>query len=522
VNLGRLGALFLLPVLAWGGTVRGRITDGARGLAGVRVYPDRLPRVRSAAAVPVALTDSEGGFSLELDPADEVLAVEKSGWQRDLVPLTELDEPVALHRASEFRVEKALVVRLDFSDEQARLSDDALRALLFGRQPGLASAANYVYEVSKGSLELEEGAILHFTNPIHARPRGDEKRDAMAEWVLGELKGQDLRDFDRVDNRTGAPRPDGKPDHLWIIAPGFARNATTEPVDLSASSFLLPLPWKPLHRWGLVFFAEETPLGNIVHELFHAMGEHRVDDLYLDCDHPMTAGTWDLMDAGQYRGWDYTPPKDGPWQEAVGYSPSHPGGWVRSELWYRGRFKATVKTLKLQGREWGGWMDPLARATWDFPQRLVVPDPRAKGCFWDLEVRRPWGFERGRVGNRWGPGFEGLVVSYVDPSRLSDDEPQGAVRVIDAHPGSVEPPMPRFPCGRWELDDAAFNVGRGENPKGSDGPGCGGIGFHATRGRRRSRHHRGWSRGGFGSPRRRRRTDHAGRAPQGPDRKSVV
>lgn len=470
MSLGRLWPILLVPALAWAGPVQGRITDGSKGIPGVRVYPDRLRRVRPIPQVPVVFTDAEGRFAIEVEPSDRVLAVEKSGWQRDLVPLAELDQPLVLHGAPEHRVETALVVRLDFPDERGRLSDDELRSLLFGRQPGLASAANFVYEVSKGSLELEEGAILHLTDPTHPRPRSDEQQGEISEWVLGQLKGVDLKDFDHIDNRTGAQKPDGKPDHLWIIPPGLARNATTDPAHLSANSYLLPLPWKRTRRWGVVFFAEETPLGNIVHELFHAMGEHRVDDLYLDCDHPMTAGIWDLMDTGQYRGWDRVPPKDGPWQEDVGYSPSHPGGWVRSELWYRGRFKATVRTLKLAGRSWVGWLDPLARATGDFPQRLVVPDSRKKGSFWNLELRRPWGFDQGRVGDRWGPGFDGLIVSHVDPSLLSVGEPRGAVRVIDAHPGTPEPPAPRFPCGRWELDDAAFNLGKGENPKGSDGP----------------------------------------------------
>jgi M6 family metalloprotease-like protein len=469
VNPGRLWALLLVPALAWADPIQGRITDGVKGIPNVRVYPDRLPRVGQSTPVPVAITDAEGHFALEVEASDLVIAVEKSGWQRDLLPRAELDQPVVLHPAPEYRTEKALIVRLDFPDEKGRLSDDALRALLFGRQPGNASAANYLYEVSKGSLELEEGAILHLTDPQHPSPRRDEHQEAISAWVVEQLKGIDLKELDRIDNRNGALKPDGKPDHLWIIAPGLARNATTDPAHLSASSYLLPLPWKRTRRWGVVFFAEETPLGNIVHELFHAMGEHRVDDLYLDCDDPLTAGIWDLMDTGQYRGWDRVPSKGESWQEAVGYSPSHPGGWVRAELWYRGRFKATVKTLKLADREWTGWLDPLVRATWDFPQRLVVPDPRSKGCFWNLELRRPWGFERGRVGDRWGPGFEGLVVCHVDPTLLSEGEPQGAVRVIDAHPGTKEPQPPRFPCGRWELDDAAFNLGRGQNPKGSDG-----------------------------------------------------
>jgi M6 family metalloprotease-like protein len=463
----RLWALLIVPVLAWAGPVQGRITDGSKGIPGVRVYPDRLRSVRPVPPVPVVLTDAEGRFTLELEASDTVLAVEKRGWQRDLVPLAELAQPVVLHAAPEFRVEKALVVRLDFPDEKGRLSDEELRSLLFGRQPGFASAANYVYEVSKGSLELAEGALRHVTDPQHLKPRSDAQRDGIAEWVLAQLKGEDLTDFDLVDNRSGALQPDGKPDHLWIIPPGLARNATTDPGHLSASSFLLPLPWQRTSRWGVVFFTEETPLGNIVHELFHAMGEHRVDDLYLDCGHPLTAGIWDLMDAGQYRGWDRVSSR---WQEDVGYSPSHPGGWVRTDLWYRGRFKSTTRTLKVTDRAWTGWLEPLLRATGNFDQRLVVPDARRKGRFWNLEVRRPWGFDRGRIGNRWGPGCEGLVVSQIDPSMLTEGQPRGAVRVLDAHPGTPEPPMPRFPCGRWELDDAAFNLGKGENPRGSDGP----------------------------------------------------
>ena len=470
--------LLLAPVLSLtslAGQVKGCVQNAHGGLPGVRVAPDRQPRL-GAPQVPWTLTDGQGEFTLEIEAGDQVLVLEKSGWQRDFVPITELDQPVRLHLAPEHRIEQALVVRLDFPDEKGQLSDEALRALLFGRQPGLASAASYLYEVSKGSLELEEGALLHLQDPTHLRPRSDEQRDAIAEWVLGQLKGVDLKAFDRLDNRTGALKPDGKPDHLWIIPPGPARNVTTDAAHLSASSFLLPLPWKPRSRWGVVFFAEQTPLGNIVHELFHAMGEHRVDDLYLDCDHPMTAGVWDLMDAGQYRGWDRVPPKEGPWQDAVGYSPSHPMGWVRAELWYRGRFAFSVKTLKLTGqkwkvgKKWRGWLNPMARAGRGYTQRLVVPDPRRKGRFWELSLRRPWGFERGRVGHRWGPGFEGLVVARINPSLLSEDEPRGAVRVIDAHPGTAEPAPPRFPCGRWELDDAAFNLGKGEHAAGSDGP----------------------------------------------------
>jgi hypothetical protein len=334
-------------------------------------------------------------------------------------------------------------------DEPAGRSYDDLRSILFARQPGVSSAANYLYEVSKGSLELEEGAMLHLWDPDHLRPRTDENRRTLARWVLSKIKDLDLHAFDRVDNRTGALVPDGKPDHLWVIAPGPARSVSTNPAHLSPICLLEPLPWKPSDRWSVLFFTEEAPLGNIVHEAFHEMGELRVDDLYLGCDDPLTAGTWDLMDAGMYQGWDRSHPQVGPWREDTAYSPAHPMGWVRSELWYHGRFRETVTTLRLKDRTWTGWMDPLERAPHGLPQRIVIPDPRRKSCFWELNVRRPWGFERGRVGDRWGPGYEGLVVARVDPSRLSIGNPRGPVRVLDAHPDTSD--TSRVPLSLWSL-----------------------------------------------------------------------
>ena len=466
----RLLLALILCVAAPSAEVRGRVTDLAgQGLGGVRVYPDRLVRVRPRDLPPVAMTDGQGAFCLDLGPGDTVVAVEKSGWQRDLVPVAALGAAVRLGPAPAFRRERALVLRLDFPDEPPLRTDTELRSILFSRRPGEASAANYFYEISKGSLELEEGGLLHLDDASHPRPRKDGQRQELVRWALTQIKGLDLGPYDRVDNATGALQPDGKPDHLWVIPPGPPRSVTSDPAHLTAICYLMPLPWQPSLRWPAVFFTEETPLGNIVHEALHAMGEHRVDDFYLDCDHPLTAGLWDIMDAGQFRGWDAEHKTTFPWQEDTGYSPSQPMGWVRSDLWYRGLFKATVATRVVR-QAWEGWLDPLARAPGTAPQRLVVPDPRRRGAFWELSVRRPWGFDRGRTGNRWGPGYEGLVVARVDPSRLTAGEPRGPVKVLDAHPHSPEPPRPRYPCGRWELDDAAFNLGEGEVAKGKDGP----------------------------------------------------
>jgi len=451
--------------------IQGRVTDGRSGLAGVRVYPDRPPRITPTSPPPVAITDAEGRFHLDLEAGDTVLAVEKDGWRRDLVPVAEWSREILLRPAPEFRQESVFLVRLDFADEPSRVTDGALRDLLFSRRPGQASAANYLYEVSKGGLSLVEGRLLKLRSDDHPKPRHDGQVQAMAAWVLERLRHEPLGDCDRVDNRSGASRPDGKPDHLWIVAPGHPQSVTADDADIKAVSLLMPLPWAPKQRWPLLFLTEEVPLGNIVHEAFHAMGEHRVDDLYLEDGSALTAGIWDLMDGGQYRGWDRSHPDQGPWVEDMGYSPSHPTAWVRSELWYRGHFRSTVTRLSVKGPTWEGWMAPVSRAPGADPQWVTLPDPRKRGRFFSLEVRRPWGFERGRIGGRFGPGYEGLVVACIDPGQLTrHGTPKGPVRVVDAHPGTAQPPTPRLPLRLWELDDAAFNLGPGENPKGRRGP----------------------------------------------------
>jgi hypothetical protein len=416
----------------------------------------------------VALTDAQGAFTLEIGPGDAALVMEKSGLERDIVPLRELGSPVVLRPAPAWRREKVLVARLEFPDERTTVSDAALRTLLFSREPGVASVANYFYEISKGSLDLEEGALLHVPDP-QAAPRSDDQGPAMILRTLEKVHAMDLAPFDAVDNRTGALRPDGKPDNLWVVPSGTPGVVTQDDRGLRAVCHLAPLPWNRREAWPVVFFPDETPLGFIVHENLHAQGENRVDDFYLDSAHPLTAGAWDVMDAGMFRGWDRYHPDTGPWQEDMAYSPSQPMGWVRTDLWYYGAFRDTVPTLKV-ARAWEGWIDPLERAPRDNPQRVLVPDPRHRGRFWEFDVRRPFGFDRGRVGDRWGPGYEGLVVARVDPSLLTRGEPRGPVRVLDAHPGTPEPARPRYPGGRWQLDDAAFNVGPGENPAGKDGP----------------------------------------------------
>lgn len=444
--------------------VEGRVTDGRAPLAGVRVHPDR-PRRITPTVVPESTTGPDGRFRLELDPGDRVLVVEKEGFRRDLVPKPEWSRPLVLQPAAEFRREPVLLVRLEVAGLPSRLDDTELRGFCFGREPGRSSAAAYLFEASKGGLLLEEGRVLHV--PVPGGAPTEDRKEALAREVLRALDRIDLRPFDRVDNRTGAPRPDGKPDHLWIFAPGPPGSVTAKADHVHAGCLMLPAPGLRTGLWPVVFLTEEAPLGNLVHEALHAMGEHRVDDLYRDCGQPATAGIWDLMDAGQYRGWDAHHPESGPWREDVGYSPSPPGPWVRTRLWYRGRFAATVRTR--QTRRWVGWVAPLARAPGADPQRIVVPDPRGRARFWEFWVSRPWGFEQGRVGGRWGPGHEGLLVARIDPGRLGRARGRVPVQILDAHPGTREPVPPRLPCGRHELDDAAYSLGPGEVPSGSDG-----------------------------------------------------
>lgn len=450
--------------------IRGQVLGGATGLPGVRVHPDRGWRMDGPPSVPTAETDAEGRFDLEVASGDQVLVVEKDGWQRDFIPRPEWNRPIPLRRAPGFREERALVVRLAFPGSPPRETQAQLRRWLFDRTPGRASVASYLYEVSKGSLLLAEGRILDLEDPL-VRPPKDEDRLEIVRRILGRLGPADWGNLDRVDNRTGLPGADGKPDHLWILAPGPPRSVTLDPRHLTAICFLVRLPWASGTRWPVVFATEEVPLGTFVHESFHAMGEHRVDDLYLDCAHPLTAGRWCLMDAGQLNGWDAVHPDGGPWRPDTAYSPSQPLGWVRTELWYRGAFRETVRIETLARGSWTGWIDPLVRAPGLHPQCLRVADPRQRGAFWELSVRRPWGYDRGREGSRWGPGREGLLVAHVDPARLTESgDPRGPVRVVDARPGTPEPEPPRHPCGRWQLDDAAYGPAPDAIARGQDGP----------------------------------------------------
>ncbi len=467
----RAASLLLVASILHGqGSLRGRVTDGHQPLPGVRVGLDWPRKVHPHADHAVVETDAEGAFTLPLPAgAPRRLVLEKAGWSRDIIPEAGWSGEFRLSPLRPHRREKVLVVRLELPGV-AEVPDSELRNLFFSRAWGVASVANYFQEISKGALELEEGRWMRLRYPGPLAPEPDDETHEIAQWVLRQVEHLPLGDLDRVDNATGAAVPDGRPDHLWVILPGPPRSVTTQAEHLKPISLLEPLPWNAHVRWPVLVMPDQVVLGNVVHEALHAMGEHRVDDFYLDCDDPKTAGIWDVMDVGMYRGWDRSHPAEGPWVDDTAYSPSQPMGWTRSELWYRGAFRATVPTLRVTGTTWQGWIDPLARAPGTYPQRVLVPDPRRKGRFWELNVRRAWGFDGGTVAGRTGPGREGLVVARVDPSRLSPDDPRGPVRVIDAHPGTVEPAAPRFPCGRFELDDAAYNLGPGEIDAGEDGP----------------------------------------------------
>ena len=455
--------------------LRARVTDGNRPLAEVRVGLDWPRRVHPRSDHAVVVTDAAGAFALPLPAgAPRRLVLEKAGWFREIVPEGGWGPEFRLREATQRRSEKVLVVRLELPG-RAEVPDSELRHLFFSREWGVASVANYFHEISKGALELEEGRWLRFPYAEALGEEPDEATHEIGQWVLDRLQGLPLSDLDRVDNATGAPVPDGRPDHIWVILPGAPRSITTQPEHLKPISLLEPLPWDKTVRWPLLVMPDQVVLGNVVHEVMHAMGEHRVDDFYLDCDDPLTAGIWDVMDVGMYRGWDRHHPLEGPWVDDTAYSPSQPMGWTRAQLWYRGSFQATVPAVRVAGGSWQGWIDPLARAPGQHPQRVLVPDPRRKGRFWELNVRRPWGFDAGMVAGRTGPGREGLVVARVDPSRLSHGDPRGPVRVLDAHPGTPEPAHPRFPCGRYELDDAAYNLGPSEIDAGEDGPLAWGI-----------------------------------------------
>lgn len=466
-----LGAAVLCLVasaLAAQGVVRGRVTDGRGPVAGAGVAFDWGLRVGGPSRAS-AVTDEEGRFALERpEGAPARLVVEKAGFITDVVPEARWGSDLRLRAASSLKA-PVLVVRVAFPDRPSAVPDAVLRELFFGRAPGQASAAAYLARASKGRLGVEEAGWLDLQCPFPLGDEPDEARFQVARWVMKQLRGRDLRPFDRLDNRTGAPKPDGKPDQLWIVLPGWPRTVTNRDADFRPTSLRPRLPWNRARRWSMVLVPEEVVLGHLVHEVLHTMGEHRVDDFYLDCGDPRTAGIWDVMDVGMYRGWDRYHPDAAPWREDTAYSPSLPMGWTRAVLWYHGAFKDTVPALRIVKGDWEGWLDPLERAPGEHPQRLLVPDRRRKGRFFELSVRRPWSYDGGSIGPGPASGREGLVVARIDPSRLTYGDPKGPVRVVDAHPGTPEPPKPHLSCDRHDLDDAAFRLGPGEVAAGRDG-----------------------------------------------------
>ena len=70
VLLGTL-SLGLLAVTLSAAPMEGRVSDGHRGLQGVRVYPDRLHHLSPVAELPLAITDAEGRFRLDLEASDK-------------------------------------------------------------------------------------------------------------------------------------------------------------------------------------------------------------------------------------------------------------------------------------------------------------------------------------------------------------------------------------------------------------------------------------------------------------------
>ena len=461
----------------WPRPCPGRVTDGRQGLAGVRVYPDRLVRVRSEDLPPMAITDAEGRFALDLGPGDTVLAVEKSGWQRDLVPLADLAGRWCCARPRPTAGRRCWCCAWTCPASRPLRSDAELRSMLFSRRPGEASAANYYYEISKGSLELEEGALLHLAHPGPAQPA---HRTRPASWWTTSARSWCAGSWSRSRAWTsspstrwttapGRPGPDGKPDHLWIVPPGPSRTITAGPratTPPSASSCRCPgtrtgtgpscsSPRRP--RWATSSTRACTPW---------ASSGWATSTWTTATRSPPAAGTsWTPASS---RAGTATTRTGFPWQEDTGYSPAQPMGWIRAELWYRGRFRATVSTLRVRGPGRAGWT-PWSGPPGTCPSAWWCPTRGSRGRFWELNVRRPWGFDRGRTGDRWGPGYEGLVVARVDPSHMAKVDGLRVTHVPGPGAGAERPPglrrtarSPATPAaaGSWTGPPTTWGPGR--------------------------------------------------------------
>lgn len=291
-------------------------------------------------------------------------------------------------------VRKALVLLVDFSDQEATEPKEHFTELLFsqGTYAG-GSMRDYYKEVSYGQVDVQ-GEVFgwyrapqpksYYTNNEHGFGSYPKNAQKLVEDVL-DLANKDVN-FDPYDNLG-----DGTVQALVIIAAGSGGEQTGDKSDI----------WS--HKWNIeprtvdkvkvekYFMApEDGRVGVMSHELGHLLMSW--PDLY-DTDYTSRGtGNWDLMAGGSWNN--------------NGNTPAHPSAWCKLQAGWITPKLATNELLDVT-------LEPYHQKG-DVYKLSVNGDPESKEYFL-LSNRKQDGFDA------YLPG-EGLLIEHVDDNQSNNSD----------------------------------------------------------------------------------------------------
>lgn len=480
------------------GQIVGRIVDlsSGAGVGGAQVFIDVKPELGGRSPV-IAISDSEGYYTLVgLEQGNYTVGV----WLRGYETQYHMNIPVNPGKNSEQDLvigsvevdeDYLVILRAEFDAIKFHPDHDAAWAekMYFDDTPGASSVRNFFYQASHGRFDLKKGAnvLINVTPSELQYPHDNYIRDDVVDWVVDASRSLvDYSDpkLDRSKSWDHAPGSDNKIDSVVVITAGMPKSITGSDCDMNPVSMLNSETVGNSRATPVqALLPEYSPLGNIVHEMFHSMGETAVQDLYMngECDvddevsTPIgTVGKWGTMGVGMYNKIvdrladprtqsceiEYIDPCEGQDGQCIasgsGVQPSMPTPWSL-ERWYHKRFwKSDV--VKNETLAYGS-SQTVRLYPWstsgDQTQVITVNSSDSKK-WWTITNRQPIGVDHGLVYND-GEGQTGIVIDYNDETLKGRMQLKGPVRIRDSHPGTV-PDYPHFTC-RSHADDGAFNIG---------------------------------------------------------------
>ena len=482
--------------------ISGRIIDAdtGSGVAGAQVFVDVKPEIGGISPA-IAITDSEGNYELVgLGAEIYTIGVWKSGFATqyrmnlNLISNQSLTQDL-LVKPVEVSEDYVVLLRAEFENVKFHPDHDEAWAdqMFFDDTPGAASVRNFYYQLSHGHLDLKKGAnaLVQVTDSTLQYPHENSDRDDIVDYVVHKSKSKVNYNDPKLDRSASwdhDPGADDKIDHVVVMTAGLPKSITGSSCDMNPVSMLnseyvtsnIKTPVQAL-------VPEYSPLGNIIHEMFHSMGETAVQDLYIGgtCDSgdelstPLgTVGKWGTMGIGMYNKLNqYLPDPRGESCEAAyvdpcegqdgmctarmfGEQPSLPVPWTMWK-WYHKYFwnNGVLENVSIKpGQSQTVRLYPYS--TSNNGAQVITVSHSTAGQWWTITNRQPIGFDKGLIHSDTMEGQVGIVIDFNDTSLAGRMNLRGPTRIRDSHPGTI-PDYTHYSC-RARIDDAAFNIGEVE------------------------------------------------------------